>query len=114
VMYLGKIVESAPTETLFNDLMHPYTEALVSAVPIPDPAYRSPRILLQGDVPSPVDPPPGCYFHPRCRYAQKTCRQEAPAYREVAPGHFVSCHFAGSLDLWSLRRMVASYAAGTL
>jgi peptide/nickel transport system ATP-binding protein len=108
VMYLGMIVESAPTETLFHQLMHPYTEALVSAVPIPDPSYRSRRILLQGDVPSPVDPPAGCRFHPRCRYAQKICSKEAPVYREVAPGHFVSCHFAGSLDLWSLDRMAPS------
>jgi peptide/nickel transport system ATP-binding protein len=114
VMYLGKIVESAPTDTLFNELMHPYTEALVSAVPIPDPAYRARRILLQGDVPSPIDPPNGCHFHPRCRYAQETCRHEAPAYREVVPGHFVSCHFAGSLDLWSLGRMVASHAVAPL
>jgi peptide/nickel transport system ATP-binding protein len=114
VMYLGKIVESAPTEALFNELMHPYTEALVSAVPIPDPAYRSRRILLEGDVPSPVDPPAGCHFHPRCRCARKICRHQAPVYREVVPGHFVSCHFAGSLDLWSLRRMVSSRAVAPL
>ena len=108
VMYLGKIVESAPAQTLFHQLMHPYTEALISAVPIPDPSYRSRRILLQGDVPSPVDPPAGCHFHPRCRYTRKICSQDAPIYREIAPGHSVSCHFAGSLDLWSLDRMIAS------
>jgi oligopeptide/dipeptide ABC transporter ATP-binding protein len=102
VMYLGKIVESAPTESLFNDLQHPYTEALISAVPIPDPGRRSRRILLQGDLPSPMDPPAGCRFHPRCRYVEEVCRKDPPLHREIAPGHFVSCHFAGRLDLCSL------------
>jgi oligopeptide/dipeptide ABC transporter ATP-binding protein len=111
VMYLGRIVESAPTEQLFHDLKHPYTEALISAVPIPDPGYRSRRILLQGDVPSPIDPPPGCHFHPRCGYSQAVCRTEAPPYREVRPGHFASCHFADRLDLWSLGRAAAPTGA---
>ena len=99
VMYLGRIVESARTDTLFSNLQHPYTEALVSAVPIPDPAFRFKRILLEGDVPSPVDPPSGCHFHPRCRYAGQICEKQAPEYREIGPDHFVSCHFAGKLDL---------------
>ncbi|MBI4375626.1 MAG: dipeptide ABC transporter ATP-binding protein [Elusimicrobia bacterium] len=93
VMYLGRVVELAESETLFNDPQHPYTEALLSAVPIPDPNIekRRKRILLTGDVPSPLKPPPGCHFHPRCRYAQKPCRRDSPDFIEVKPGHWAAC-----------------------
>jgi oligopeptide/dipeptide ABC transporter ATP-binding protein len=99
VMYLGKIVESACTEEVFNNLNHPYTEALISAIPVPDPDYKTRRILLQGDVPSPVNPPSGCHFHPRCRYVKEVCKKKAPIYRDMGGEHFVSCHFADQLDL---------------
>lgn len=91
VMYLGKIVELAPTEQLFENPQHPYTEALLSAVPIPDPEVKRERIILPGDVPSPVNPPPGCRFHTRCLYAEERCRLEEPPLEEVAPGHFAAC-----------------------
>jgi len=103
VMYLGKAVELAETEELFTNPKHPYTEALMSAVPVPDPDYEVERILLEGDVPSPVNPPSGCYFHPRCRYAKEICRTEAPEYRDLGGEHFVSCHFAGELKLQPVR-----------
>lgn len=103
VMYLGVIVESATTEELFNNLKHPYTEALMSAVPIPDPDYRKKRILLPGDVPSPVNPPSGCRFHPRCTYSKEVCRTEPPVYHDLGNEHFVRCHFADQLDLQPLR-----------
>jgi oligopeptide/dipeptide ABC transporter ATP-binding protein len=99
VMYLGKIVELAKTEQLFMDPKHPYTEALMSAVPVPDPDYNVERILLEGDVPSPVNPPSGCYFHPRCRYAKEICQTEEPVYRDLGERHFVTCHFADQLEL---------------
>jgi oligopeptide transport system ATP-binding protein len=102
VMYLGKIVELAETQELFKNPRHPYTEALISAVPVPDPDYRSVRIILEGDVPSPVDPPGGCYFHPRCRYAQDICGNVPPDYRDLGGEHFVTCHFADSLHLQSI------------
>jgi oligopeptide/dipeptide ABC transporter ATP-binding protein len=102
-MYLGKIVELAETEELFSNPKHPYTEALMSAVPIPDPDYKVGRIILTGDVPSPVNPPSGCYFHPRCRYAREICKTEPPAYRELGGEHFVTCHLADSLDLQPIR-----------
>jgi peptide/nickel transport system ATP-binding protein len=103
VMYLGKIVEVAETEALFSDPKHPYTEALMSAVPVPDPDYQSEQILLEGDVPSPLNPPSGCYFHPRCPYAQKTCKAESPLFRDVGKEHFVSCHFSETLSLHPIR-----------
>jgi peptide/nickel transport system ATP-binding protein len=99
VMYLGKIVELAETDELFLNPKHPYTEALMSAVPVPDPHYEASRIRLQGDVPTPLNPPSGCYFHTRCRYAKAACRNEAPAYREIDKEHFVMCHFADALSL---------------
>ena len=99
VMYLGEIVELAESTTLFLDPLHPYTEALLSAVPRTDPDQKSSRILLPGDVPSPANPPSGCKFHPRCRYAQAHCAAEEPTLNEIAPGHFVSCHFADQLNL---------------
>ncbi|MCU0595794.1 MAG: ATP-binding cassette domain-containing protein [Desulfobacterota bacterium] len=103
VMYLGKIVESARTKEIFENPAHPYTEALLSAVPVPDPDYRVKRILLSGDVPSPVDPPQGCRFHPRCGYAQDRCRSEEPEHRALGPDHFVSCHLAERLTLQPVR-----------
>lgn len=92
VMYLGRIVEKADTRTIFTRAQHPYTEALLSAVPVPDPAIRRQKRVLQGDVPSPVKPPPGCHFHTRCPYAVARCKVEVPPLREIAPGHQVSCH----------------------
>jgi oligopeptide/dipeptide ABC transporter ATP-binding protein len=92
VMYLGKIVEYADKQTLFTDPQHPYTEALLSAVPVPNPKLKREKRLLQGDVPSPINPPPGCAFHTRCPYAFDRCKVEAPRLAEVAPGHGVSCH----------------------
>jgi len=99
VMYVGKLVEVAPTETLFATPRHPYTEALLSAVPKPDPRLRSKRILLEGDVADPANPPSGCYFHPRCRYVQDQCKIETPVLREIAPGYWAACHFAETLTL---------------
>ena len=99
VMYVGKIVEIADTEALFNAPKHPYTEALLSAVPIPDPRLRSNRIVLRGEVADPSNPPSGCYFHPRCRYATERCRTDTPRLEEVAPGHWASCHYARELSL---------------
>ncbi len=103
VMYLGKIVELADTRELFGNPRHPYTEALLSAVPVADPDFKVERIPLEGDVPSPVNPPSGCHFHPRCRYAQDVCRTEPPAYRAVGQTHFVSCHRADELSLRGMR-----------
>jgi len=93
VMYLGKIAEYAEKKTLFLNPLHPYTEALLAAVPIPNPKLKRAKRPLAGDVPSPMHPPPGCAFHTRCAYAQERCRRETPLLREVAPGHWVSCHF---------------------
>jgi len=92
VMYLGKIVEMAPTEELFNQPLHPYTIALLSAIPIPDPDVRRERILLTGDVPDPIDPPPGCRFHPRCEFAVQICEEQEPELTDVGGGHLVACH----------------------
>ena len=99
VMYVGKIAEMAPTEELFSNPRHPYTEALLSSVPRPDPRARSERIPLEGEVANPADPPTGCYFHPRCAYATDVCRTETPTLQEASPGHFVSCHHAENLEL---------------
>ena len=99
VMYAGEIVETAETGELFARPLHPYTEALLSAVPRPDPGARVERRGLSGEVADPADPPPGCRFHPRCPFAREICRAEAPVPREVEHGHPVSCHFAGELDL---------------
>ncbi len=99
VMYVGKIVEVAATKTLFHTPQHPYTEALLSAVPKADPRLRSQRIILEGEVADPADPPSGCYFHPRCQYAVERCKMEMPALREIQPDHFVSCHRAEEIEL---------------
>ncbi len=99
VMYVGKLVEMSTTKNLFANPRHPYTEALLAAVPKADPRLRSERTLLKGDVANPADPPSGCYFHPRCRYATDICREEAPVLEEVGEGNFVSCHRAEELSL---------------
>jgi peptide/nickel transport system ATP-binding protein len=99
VMYVGKLVESAVTRELFINPRHPYTEALLSAVPKPNPRLRTEPIILEGDVADPANPPSGCYFHPRCSYGIDRCESEEPELREVAPDHFVSCHRAEELKL---------------
>jgi peptide/nickel transport system ATP-binding protein len=99
VMYVGQIVEMAETEPLYAAPRHPYTEALLSAVPKPDPRSRAQRIVLEGEVADPAHPPSGCYFHPRCAYVVDRCRVETPALEPVAPGHFVACHRARDLTL---------------
>ena len=99
VMYVGRMVELAETGELFSRPKHPYTAALLSAVPEPDPRTRSQRIVLQGEVANPASPPGGCYFHPRCPHAIEVCRTQAPAWQELSPGHFVGCHRAEELQL---------------
>ena len=93
VMYLGTIVETAPREELYGNPRHPYTQALLSAVPVPDPTKEKKRIILEGELPSPVNPPKGCLLHTRCPYCQEKCRQERPKAVEVGTGHTVKCHF---------------------
>lgn len=99
VMYLGRIVELAPTRQLFYQPLHPYTEALMSAIPDLDPDRVMKPVILEGEIPSPAKPPSGCHFHPRCRYAQEICKIESPAFREYRPGQFAACHFADTLEL---------------
>jgi oligopeptide/dipeptide ABC transporter ATP-binding protein len=96
VMYLGKIVELADSKALYLQPLHPYTQALLSASPVPNPKAKQKRIILKGDVPSPIDPPPGCRFHTRCRYARDICRSQEPKLDEIQPGHRVACFFAGT------------------
>jgi len=108
VMYVGKIVELANTEELFTNPKHPYTEALLSAVPKPDPHYKKKRIILKGDIADPANPPSGCYFHPRCRYAKEICRDKEPPFINIAGDeehpHYVACHFKDKLKLMGIER----------
>ncbi len=99
VMYVGKIVETAKTAELFANPKHPYTEALMSAIPLPDPRPREKRILLTGEVANPANPPSGCYFHPRCTYAKDICSIEEPSFEEITPDHYVKCHRAREISL---------------
>jgi len=99
VMYVGKIMELAPTEQLFKNPSHPYTEALLSAVPKTNPDIKMKRIILDGDIPNPADPPSGCYFHPRCSYAKDICSKQAPTFRQVEDEHYSACHFSSELKL---------------
>ncbi len=92
VLYLGRIVEEGPTEELFRNPLHPYTKGLLSALPVPDPAKRGRDLLIRGEIPSPIDPPPGCPFHPRCPEARDECRTDLPAFRHPAPERKVACH----------------------
>lgn len=95
VMYLGRIVELAPRDALFREPLHPYTHALMSVIPVPQPRVRRERIMLRGEMPSPLRPPPGCRFHTRCPVAEERCRQEEPPFREVRPAHWAACWLAG-------------------
>jgi oligopeptide/dipeptide ABC transporter ATP-binding protein len=104
VMYLGKVVETTPYD-VFKKSLHPYTFALVSAVPIPDPRFAGRAQILSGEVPSPISPPPGCRFYPRCIFAQDICKMEDPELRDVGDGHLVACHFAGELDFGKSAQM---------
>ena len=99
VMYVGKIVEVASTDDLFTQPRHPYTQALLSSVPVPNPAIESRGMVLEGEVADPANPPSGCYFHPRCPFAQDLCREQEPPLKEVSPGRFASCHFADEIEL---------------
>lgn len=99
VMYVGRVVEVAPTEKLYQKPKHPYTEALLSSIPKPNPARKKQRIAISGEVPNPANPPSGCHFHPRCPYAQPVCARESPPLREITPGQFAACHFSEELNL---------------
>ncbi|MGQ9473341.1 MAG: ABC transporter ATP-binding protein [Candidatus Caldatribacteriaceae bacterium] len=98
VMYLGKIIEIAHQRDLFHSPLHPYTVALISAVPVPNPDYKVHRIILKGDVPSPINPPSGCRFHPRCPVSKDICKEKEPFLQEIKQSHWVACHFPGSLE----------------
>ncbi len=93
-MYLGSLVELSNKKDLYENPKHPYTQALLSAIPVPDPTVKRERILLQGDIPSPANPPKGCKFHTRCPYAKDICKQQVPEFRKLGDDHFVACHFA--------------------
>ncbi len=99
VMYVGRIAEMAESVELYSRPLHPYTEALMSSVPRPNPRVKKERIIMEGDVADPSNPPPGCLFHPRCRYVQDRCKTDVPELREIKPDHFAACHFAGELEL---------------
>ena len=94
VMYLGSLVELSEKKAIFDNPKHPYTQALLSAIPVPDPKSKAKRIILQGDIPSPANPPSGCKFHTRCMYAKDICKEQVPEFRDLGGGHFVACHFA--------------------
>ena len=108
VMYVGRIAEMADSIELYEKPLHPYTEALMSSVPRPDPRLQKERIIMEGDVADPGNPPPGCLFHPRCRYMQDRCKVEVPELRELKPDHFVACHFAEVLDLKGVADLAAA------
>lgn len=116
VMYLGRIVEIAPAAELFASPQHPYSAALISAIPVPDPKRRRLAALAEGDVPSPVNTPSGCRYHPRCPYAERRCREQEPGLAEVGSGHFAACHFPGRAQLnlagAALREFSPTVAAG--
>jgi oligopeptide/dipeptide ABC transporter ATP-binding protein len=99
VMYLGEVVELADADTLYNSPLHPYTQALLSAAPVPDPKHKIERTVLTGDVPSPIYPPPGCRFHTRCPHTQDVCKTEKPKLLDMGRNHFAACHFAGSIGM---------------
>jgi len=107
VMYVGRIVETGETEALYRRPLHPYTEALLSAAPKPVPGEESQRIILEREIADPAHPPPGCSFHPRCRYAQARCREEVPPLLEVEPGREAACHFAAELRLRGIEQAQA-------
>jgi peptide/nickel transport system ATP-binding protein len=107
VMYVGQLVELAPTDELYQNPKHPYTEALLSSIPVADPRHVSDRIILEGDVADPANPPSGCYFHPRCPYAQDRCKTEKPQLRNVGTDHTVACHFAEELELRGIQPVTA-------
>ncbi len=112
VMYLGKILELTPYD-IFETSMHPYTFALVSAVPVPDPRFAGRAQILKGEVPSPINPPTGCRFHPRCIFAQEKCKLEEPELRDMGDGHLVACHFAGELDFGKSAQMEYAQAVSS-
>lgn len=111
VMYLGQIVELTPRD-IFRDSLHPYTFALVSAVPIPDPQFAGKAQILSGEIPSPISPPTGCRFHPRCIFAQEKCAHEMPKLRDIGDNHLVACHFAGELDFGTSAQLDYAEAIG--
>ncbi|RLT56604.1 MAG: ATP-binding cassette domain-containing protein [Chloroflexi bacterium] len=113
VMYVGYVVEVAPTDELFRRPLMPYTEALIAAIPPPNPRRRSRPIKLLGEVPSPSNPPAGCYFHPRCQYATDLCKVERPPLREVTPGHYAACHYAETLSLRGIDGAVSPIGPAT-
>jgi peptide/nickel transport system ATP-binding protein len=103
VMYVGRLVEMGEAEVVLGNPKHPYSEALLSAIPRPNPHYRMERIILSGEAANPAAPPPGCVFHPRCKYCQDICKVEVPPLVEVEPGHFAACHFSDTLALEGIR-----------
>jgi len=105
VMYLGRIVELASAEEVIANPLHPYTQALLTSVPVPDPKFQRGRAKIMGELPSPIDLPPGCTFHPRCPYVQDICRNTKPELREITPGHFAECHFAGEVGIGATGEM---------
>jgi len=108
VMYLGRLVEMATTEELFDDPLHPYTEALLSAIPVADPDDVMRPLPLAGEIPSPLNPPTGCHFHPRCRHAQEICKTTMPVWSEYKPGHFAACHLANTFTLTGVRKQLGA------
>jgi peptide/nickel transport system ATP-binding protein len=108
VMYLGRLVELAPTSELYREPLHPYTEALMAAIPVADPTQVMQPVFMAGEIPNPANPPAGCHLHPRCRYVAEVCRTESPAWRELTSGHFVACHRAEELHLAGVDKSLRS------